>query len=277
MAGQARQWHVIPAGGGRDPPGRDGGGGRSGARRYLFVLLPVSARVFAELPLRSAQQETRHAPRLRRQLQPAAGGEIEAIKLSHHGSQTARAQSFLHRPESFRPVAPAHQDQCRRVKPERPETGTVGTRPVETPENVSPAPFTSGPYPRRRMAQQIGQNYGQESGGGAVPRASPDIVQGTQRQPTPGQGGIEPLVAERQDGWYPPPLPPPGAPCRQSRRSGHAIPPARQRGGKKKTALRQGMYPGEARPPCICPFKRGFGGAGPRRCRRSFQAVWPGQ
>jgi hypothetical protein len=146
---------------GRDPPA--GGGDALGRRSTLRM-----------------EDEAGDAARLRRQLQAAGGGEVEAVEFAQHGGQRAAAQPLLQRPQAVGRTRCRYDDEPRRIE-------TEGGQPRRIEVGLRLAP-QHGPG-----CGEAAEQHGAEAEGGAVARRSRHLMQATE-----GQAAAERRIEGRQ-------------------------------------------------------------------------------
>jgi len=137
-----------------------------------------------------AQEQPGRPAGLGRELQPAAGQEIERFELDDDASHGRRAQRLVRRPENLPPVLAPNDEQPGSVDAEAGEAGAVeaalapGEGRIRTPEKGT------------RLAQETAGEGCRE------PRSetAPHLVQRAERQPAPGQRRIDRGLARGGDG-----------------------------------------------------------------------------
>ncbi len=136
-------------------------------------------------PAEAEQQPGRPAG-LGRELQPAAGQEIERLELDDHTGDGGRAQRLVRRPQDLPPPPAADQEQPVGVDAEAGEAGAV-----------EPA---AAPLERRVRTPDEGARLVQEAAGEGCAEARGEsashLVQRTERQPAPGQRRIDRGLAQ---------------------------------------------------------------------------------
>jgi len=138
-----------------------------------------AGREMLSLPGATRQNHAQHAARFRRQLQPAAGGQVHgAVRFADHRTQFRAAQSFLHRPEHVGPVRAADDDQALRVEPEggqpRPVQVGAGTG-IDAPQHRAGDP--PGQHRRKAAGGAAAQFMHRAPGQAALRQAGIDVGQ----------------------------------------------------------------------------------------------------
>jgi hypothetical protein len=133
-----------------------------------------------------AEQQPGRPAGLGGELQPAAGQKIEGLELQHDSGHRRRAQRLVRRPQDL-PLPPAvNEEQPCGVDAEAGEAGAV--EPALPPDKRR----IRTPDQRPRMVEEAASEKCREAGG----EAAPDLVQRAERQPAPGQGGVDRGLAQ---------------------------------------------------------------------------------
>ncbi len=140
-------------------------------------------------PTETEQQPGRPAG-LGGELQAAAGQEIEGLELQHDSGHGGRAQRLVRRPQDLALPPTVDEEQPCGVDAEAGEAGAV------EPALASDEGRIRAPDECARMMQEAADQACREAGG----EATPDFVQGTQRQPAPGQGRVDRRIAQGRHG-----------------------------------------------------------------------------
>jgi hypothetical protein len=133
-----------------------------------------------------AEQQPNRPAGLGGELEAAAGQEIECLELQHDSGHRRGAQRFVRRPQDL-PLPPAvDEEQPGGVDAEAGEPRSV--EPALPPDECR----VRAPDESTRMVQEAAGEEGREAGG----EAAPDLVQRAERQPAPGQGGVDHGLAQ---------------------------------------------------------------------------------
>ncbi len=138
------------SGGGGDPPA--GGGDALGRRSTLRM-----------------EDEAGDAARLRRQLQAAGGGEVEAVEFAQHGGQRAAAQPLLQRPQAVGRTRGRNDDEPRRI-----EAAGGQPRRIEVELRLAPQ--------HRPCCGEAAEQGGTEAGRRGIARRPRHLMQAAERQ-----------------------------------------------------------------------------------------------
>ena len=136
-------------------------------------------------PAEAEQQPGRPAG-LGRELQAATGQEIEGLEFHDDSAHRRRTQRLVRRPQDLALAPAVDEDQPRRVDAEAGEAGAV--EPALPPDEGR----IRAPDEGTRMTQEAAGQRRRETRG----EAAAHLVQGAERQPTPGQGRIDHRIAE---------------------------------------------------------------------------------
>jgi hypothetical protein len=133
-----------------------------------------------------AEQQPGRPAGLGGELEAAAGQKIEGLELQHDTRHRRRTQRLVRRPQDL-PLPPAvDEEQPCGVDAEPRQAGTVEP-PLPPDEGRVRAPDES-----TRMVEEAAGEEGREAGG----EAAPHLVQRAERQPAPGQGGVDHGLAQ---------------------------------------------------------------------------------
>ena len=133
-----------------------------------------------------AEQQPRRPAGLGGELQAATGQEIEGLELHHDSGHGGRAQRLVRRPQDLALPPAVDEDQPCRVDAEAREAGAV--EPALPPDEGR----IRTPDEGTRMTQEAAGQARCETRG----EPAPNLVQGAERQPAPGQGRIDQRIAE---------------------------------------------------------------------------------
>lgn len=134
-----------------------------------------------------AQHQRHAAGLLGRQLQTAAGGEIDAFDFAHHRAQDSRTQAFFHGREQVLVIAGFGDDQAFGGKTHAGQARSIQLTPARAPQD------------RRRQAPGDGcgeRGGGRETAGTRI--GAGDLMQRAAGKSARGPGGIERIESERQ-------------------------------------------------------------------------------
>jgi hypothetical protein len=164
-------------------------GGSEGAeaiRQRVAAAEPVASR-------RAAPQEACRAALLAGQLQPASGGQVGGLDLTHHGGDADSGQGVFHDRQALGLVAGADLDQPLQRKPQPRQSRRPEVIAPQHPDHFAPHWTGAG----ERCDHQGGE--GGRRGGGLDLHADPtDLVPATERQAAAGQASVYPPIPERQ-------------------------------------------------------------------------------